>query len=438
MESPAMINAHPLRTELHDEVHTRSRLSIAAPHAISHVSIMHSLQEPHYPQAMLDWCSTNGIVPPSSPKGQFTAAFGSLRIRWEWHGEFHDYTVYDPDCSWAEPFAPNAADRLIAQWLALDPNQMIAGVRLAVLPAQDPATEISFAKQAFGITDSTGLGGLIGAEISGKAVNLYATFKLDDTGFGRFLLINLDSDEAQLGRTVQRIIDIEVYRMMAMLAFPEARELDQALRAIEPNLASLVGRLDLAPTSEEPEMLHNITQLSADIEQLSTYSAYRLDAGRAYHRLVKHNLGDLRESRLDRMQTPSKFLQRRFEPAMNYCEAVRGRLESVSARVARATALLGTRVEIDRERQNQALLNALNERAALQLRLQQTVEGLSVAAISYYTIGLASYLFKAIEKGGAPIAAELATGLAVVPIVLAVWFLLHRAQKHVKGKDSLD
>jgi uncharacterized membrane-anchored protein len=117
---------------------------------------------------------------------------------------------------------------------------------------------------------------------------------------------------------------------------------------------------------------------------------------------------------------------------MNYCEAIRGRLESVSARVARATALLGTRVEIDRERQNQALLNALNERAALQLRLQQTVEGLSVAAISYYTIGLASYLFKAIEKAGAPIAAELATGLAVAPIVLTIWFLLHRAQRHVK------
>lgn len=429
-----MLNAHPLRTELHDEVHTRSRLPITAPHSISHASVMHSLQSDHYPQAMLDWCTANGIVPPSSPKGQFTAEFGSLRIRWEWHGEFHDYTVYDPDCSRAEPFAPNAADRLIAQWLALDPNQLIAGVRLAVLATEDPDTEISFAKSAFGVSDSTGLGGLVGAEISGKAANLYATFRLDDTGFGCFLLINFDSDAAQLGRIVQRIIDIEVYRMMAMLAFPEARDLDHALRTIEPDLASLVARLDLAPTSEEPEMLHNITRLSADIEQLSTYCAYRLDAGRAYHRLVKHNLSDLRESRLDRMQTPSKFLQRRFEPAMNYCEAIRGRLESVSARIARATALLGTRVEIDRERQNQALLNALNERAALQLRLQQTVEGLSVAAISYYTIGLTSYLFKAFEKAGAPIAAELATGLAVVPIVLAVWYSLRRAQRHVKDK----
>ena len=121
---------------------------------------------------------------------------------------------------------------------------------------------------------------------------------------------------------------------------------------------------------------------------------------------------------------------------MHYCEAIKGRLESVSARIARARALLGTRVEIDRERQNQALLNALNERGALQLRLQQTVEGLSVAARSYYAIGLNGYVYKAIEKAGAPIKAELATGLAVVPVALCVWFLLHRAQRHFKGDDS--
>jgi uncharacterized membrane-anchored protein len=432
----AMVNTHPLHSELHDEVHTRSRLSVAVPQAVAHAAVMHSLQTLQYPQPLLDWCSANGIEPPVTGKGQFTASVGSLRIRWEWHGEFHEYTAYAPDCSALDPFAANAADRLLAQWLALDPNPMIAGIRVAVLAGAEPAAEVGRAQAAFGIEAGKGLGTLVGAHISDQAVSLYATFRLDDAGFGRFLVIERDSEPAQLGRTVQRIIDIEVYRMMAMLAFPEARELYQALRAIEPDLAGLVARLDLAPNSEEPEMLHNITRLSADIEQLSTYSAYRLDSSRAYHRLVGHNLSDLRESRLDRLQTPSQFLQRRFEPAMHYCEAIKGRLESVSARIARASALLGTRVEIDRERQNQALLNALNERAALQLRLQQTVEGLSVAAISYYAIGLIGYVFKAIEKAGAPVKAELATGLAVVPVALCVWFLLHRAQRHFKGDDS--
>lgn len=433
-----MYNAHPLRTELHDEVHTRSRLPITAPHAISHASVVHSLQEAHYPQAMLDWCSANGIVPPATPKGQFTAQFGSLRIRWEWHGEFHDYTVYDPDCSALEPFAPNAADRLIAHWLTLDPNQLIAGVRLAVLARDDSGAEISRAKQAFGIADATGLGGLIGAEISNRAANLYSTFKLDETGFGRFLLINLDSDAAQLGRTVQRIIDIEVYRMMAMLAFPEARRIGSELDRVEQRLSDLVARLDVAPAAEEPEMLHEVTRLSALQEQLATAAAFRFGAARAYRSLVRQRGEELRETRLQGLQTPTDFLVRRFEPAMATCDAVATRLESVSERIARASGLLRTRVEIERERQNQALLEAMNRRAKLQLHLQQTVEGLSVAAISYYATGLASYLFKAAARSGLPIEPEYATGIAVVPIAIGVWWAMRSIRVRLTREMPID
>ena len=121
---------------------------------------------------------------------------------------------------------------------------------------------------------------------------------------------------------------------------------------------------------------------------------------------------------------------------MNFCDATNARLKSVSERVSRASALLGTRVEIDRERQNQELLGAMNERAALQLRLQETVEGLSVAAIAYYATGLFGYVFKSAEKAGLPIKYELVTGLAVVPIVLAVWFFMHRVRKHLSAPDE--
>jgi uncharacterized membrane-anchored protein len=140
--------------------------------------------------------------------------------------------------------------------------------------------------------------------------------------------------------------------------------------------------------------------------------------------------------RLGWHQTPSEFLDRRFDPVMSFCEAVNVRLESVSARVSRASGLLGTRVEIDRERQNQELLGAMNERAAAQLHLQQTVEGLSVAAIAYYATGLIGYLFKAGDKAGLPIHYELATGVAVVPVVLLVWYFLRRARGGIEAADK--
>jgi uncharacterized membrane-anchored protein len=51
---------------------------------------------------------------------------------------------------------------------------------------------------------------------------------------------------------------------------------------------------------------------------------------------------------------------------------------------ASVDALLSTRVNVDRQLQNQKLLKSMNERARMQLRLQTTVEGLSVAAVTYY------------------------------------------------------
>jgi uncharacterized membrane-anchored protein len=216
-----------------------------------------------------------------------------------------------------------------------------------------------------------------------------------------------------------------------MLAYPEARELSNGLRDIESTLSGMVARLDIATTGEEPAILQDVIRLSAELEQMSTYSAYRLDGARAYRGVARQNLRDLRESRLGGLQTPTEFLERRFDPAMDFCDATNERLKLVSERVSRASALLGTRVEIDRERQNQELLAAMNDRAALQLRLQETVEGLSVAAIAYYATGLFGYLFKFAEKAGLPIEDELLTGLAVVPIVLVVWFFMHRVRKHI-------
>lgn len=426
-----MMNSHPLRTELHDEVHARPRQSISVPHAIAHVAVMHSGEALGCPQALLDCCAAHGIKPPSPGAFHFTATVGALRLRWEWRREYHEYTAYAAECDAQQPFAANAADQLLAQLLVAEAGLVIAALRLAVLPADASQANVTRAERLFEADRSIGASGLIGASIVDGTAEIYSDFQLDAAGFGRFLLIGHDTRPAQLGRCVQRVIDIEVSRMMAMLAYPEARELSNGLRDIESTLSGMVARLDIATTGEEPAILQDVIRLSAELEQMSTYSAYRLDGARAYRGVARQNLRDLRESRLGGLQTPTEFLERRFDPAMDFCDATNARLKSVSERVSRASALLGTRVEIDRERQNQELLAAMNDRAALQLRLQETVEGLSVAAIAYYATGLFGYLFKSAEKAGLPIKYELVTGLAVVPIVLVVWFFMHRVRKHI-------
>ncbi len=97
---------------------------------------------------------------------------------------------------------------------------------------------------------------------------------------------------------------------------------------------------------------------------------------------------------------------------MNTCRAAAARQESLSQRVARATQLLSTRVDLTREQQNQAVLDSMNRRAAAQLRLQQTVEGLSIAAMTYYVVGLVGYAAKGAKAAGVAVDPELAMASA--------------------------
>lgn len=424
---------HPLRTVLHDEIHTRPRPPVKAPHAVSHISLLHPRHLPRpVPPTLVDWCVRHSVAPPSPGQSHFDADLGALRLKWERHGEFDDYTVYSAGTDSEDPFARNPGDIVIADLLQAADGEMIAALRIAVVRAGTARIEEHTIARMLGSSD------FVGAKISDGQASLFSSFRLDERGFGRFLLADAVTTPSQLGRAVQRIIEMEVYRMMAMIAFPEARRIGGELDRVEQRLSDLVARLDVAPSEDEPEMLHEVTRLSALQEQLATSAAFRFGAARAYRSLVRQRGEELRESRLQGLQTPTDFLVRRFEPAMATCDAVAARLESVSERIARASGLLRTRVEIERERQNQALLGAMNRRATLQLHLQQTVEGLSVAAISYYAIGLTSYLFKAAAIAGAPIVPELATGIAVVPIALGVWCAMRSVRTRLTREIPID
>jgi uncharacterized membrane-anchored protein len=120
---------------------------------------------------------------------------------------------------------------------------------------------------------------------------------------------------------------------------------------------------------------------------------------------------------------------------MNTCQAVGARQEMLSQRVARATQLLSTRVDITRERQNQALLASMERRARQQLRLQQAVEGFSVAAITYYVVGLVAYLAKGLAISGATFREEIVTSIAIPIVALVVALGVRRFRRRTAEND---
>jgi uncharacterized membrane-anchored protein len=226
--------------------------------------------------------------------------------------------------------------------------------------------------------------------------------------------------------------------MMALLALPVAREVAPSISAADRELVAITAAMhNLGGLGDERRLLAKLTALAAEVERLTAQSSYRFGAARAYNTLVERRIGELREQRIEGVQTVAEFMDRRLAPALRTCAATAERLEAIAARLQRAGDLLRSRVDIALEAQNQALLASMDRRARIQLRLQATVEGLSVAAISYYVVGLIGYGVKALEKGGVPLSPELATGVAIPVVVVGVWLLVRRVRRHVGESGAL-
>jgi uncharacterized membrane-anchored protein len=276
---------------------------------------------------------------------------------------------------------------------------------------------------------------VIGSRIADGAGEAYTDFRLYD-GCSRFYLRNRSMSPRQAGRMLQRLLEIETYRMMALMALPVAQQLTPFLTGAERELSQITTLLAESTEADEPVLLDRLTRLEAGIESRESAHAYRFAAAAAYYELVQRRIEELREQRIQGLQTFREFTERRLAPAMNTCRAAAARQESLSQRVARATQLLSTRVDVTREKQNQAVLESMNRRAAAQLRLQQTVEGLSIAAITYYIVGLVGYAAKGAKAAGFAVNPDIAMAVSI-PLVLALGVLaIRRVRKAITRQGN--
>jgi uncharacterized membrane-anchored protein len=420
---------HALRISLADEVHARPPDAIRAPARASYVAVLVDADSRARELAHLsELCLSQGVEAPPPGATHFRTAFGAVRLKWERHGEFSGYTVIANGIG-EQPFQNVAAALLPDGWLAGLPGVTVAAAHAKLLAAPEEDRLSWLLGEAFrGQT-------VVGAEIAEGAARVFSDFQLHE-GCTRFVLIDRNLTERQAGRTLQRLFEIEVYRMMALLALPIARRQSPRIQEIETALATLTDGIARDEGHDET-LLHELTRLAAEVESGLAASQFRFSACRAYFELVTRRIAELRESRLPGVQTIDEFMARRFTPAVATCNTVSQRMHDLSERVAQASSLLATRVSIAREKQSQALLTSMDRRAKLQLRLQQTVEGLSVAAICYYVAGLVGYVAKALKAAGLRIDPDLAVGLSIPVVAVALLMAMRRVHRRIAASEGL-
>ena len=256
-------------------------------------------------------------------------------------------------------------------------------------------------------------------------------FRINLAGHMRFAaFVDPDVGQRRIGRIVQRLCEIETYKSMSMLGFSRIRDLAPRISEMDARLTELM--IDMtADCKPAEETLPALLSISSELETMAARTSFRFGATGAYEAIVLQRIDVLREQRFEGRQTFSEFMVRRYEPAMRTVNSAESRLQALADRAIRAGDLLRTRVDVERSAQNQALLESMDRRADMALRLQHTVEGLSVVAISYYAVSLAGYaLYPLTEATG--LSKGMLTAIATLPVVVLVWWLVRRIRKGIQ------
>ncbi len=431
-----VLDDYPGRYQLANELHARPFPELEAPCRAAMIAVKQpvgaaerdrSADRAHL-TALLD---RFGAPHPAPDAGHWSGRLGNALLAWEMHTEFVTYTLFTNE-NRSEPFA-DAPFRLFPEdWLAAAPGRLVTAALVWVKPATAAQAEASVERDfpEWFVSESLA----VSRVADGDAV-VAGDFRIDADGRSRLVVLcRPDIQPRRLGRIVQRLLEVEIYKSMAMLTLPQAREVAGAVARLDNELADSVGAM-AAGLGQEGETLDRLLKIAAELEVLSSSAAFRFGAAGAYEAIVNQRIQVMREERVGGRQLFGEFMLRRFEPAMRTCRSAKARLDELSGRAGRAANLLRTRVDVANQTQNVEVLRAMDRRAAMQLRLQETVEGLSVVAISYYGVNLAAGVLAPVAERAGVSHGVLVAGLTV-PVLLLVWVLVRRIRARLARRSG--
>jgi uncharacterized membrane-anchored protein len=421
------IEDHPQRYGLANELHARPFPALGAPCHAAYLAIKAPQDAANRDRAkdlahLLDLLDRFGAKHPQPGATHYFGELGKYKLKWESHTEFVTYTIFVDGVA-ERPFDKQAFGVFPEDWLETLPGARITSALIRVETMPEDETEVTAKLDEWFVPDS-----LAASQILDGSAIMAGDFRIDSAGHMRFAVFaQRGIGPRRVGRIVQRISEIETYKAMSMLGLSRARELSRKMGTIDAQLSQLVD--DMTGQVSKPEStLSALLAISSELENLLAKSSFRFGATGAYEAIVHQRIEVMREVRFGGRQTFNEFMMRRFDPAMRTVKSTEARLRTMAERAIRAGDLLRTRVDVERSAQNQLLLESMDKRADLQLRLQKTVEGLSVVAISYYAVNLVTYILSPV---GQEVGLDklILTAIATPVVVLGVWALVRRIRK---------
>lgn len=421
---------HPLRYAMANELHARPFPVVSAPSRAAYIAIKPAEKAADRDRGadwdhLIDLLDRFGAQHPQPNATHYSGKIGKHTLKWESHTEFVTYTLFDSS-STAQAFDPQMFAAFPQDWIQASPGSRITSALIQVEVADGDDDDIVRKTRDWFVPESLAISRLQSTEMI-----IAGDFRIDASGHMRFaVFVQPGVRKRLIGRVVQHLCEIETYKSMSMLGLNRTRELSGPMAVIDTTVTTLLSNM-VGPINKPDVMLQSLLEVSAELENIVAQSSYRFGATMAYESIVNQRIDALQEQRFQERQTFKEFMMRRFDPAMRTVTSTQERLARMSVRAQRASELLRTRVDVERSAQNQQLLTSMDHRADLQLRLQRTVEGLSVVAISYYAVNLVVYAVGPIGKFYS-VSETLMAAIATPLVLFGVWGMIKRIHKQLE------
>jgi len=404
--SPPVLSAfapHPDRAAAIAEAHARPSMPITSPCVVCHLAL-----------GVADEKTVETIHEAAfgEPQDGFARhvmrASGPLTTKFERHTEFVSLTILSRD-------GVDSVEGPLRRLRARKPDGLTLLVALRAFIVNKPAAPFS----------PLDIGGMLRGDIEVSSNFRPGTEGYIDIQFAVDPAMGAD----QLGRRVQRVLEAETYRTMALIGLPLARRIGAELTTLEGELAEITAAL-AASGGGDQAILDRIQTLSAKTEAMRARTRFRFSASRAYAALVDERLESLGETKIGERQTLTGFLRTRLAPAVRTVVSSEARQSELSASVERALSLLRARVDVSLDKANQDILRSMNERQYRQLILSEAVESLSVIAMTYYLLGILGYPVKSlIDMGWLPTSETLTLGILAPFVAVGVFSILRALRR---------
>jgi uncharacterized membrane-anchored protein len=349
-----------------------------------------------------------------------------VSFTWERQSEGSSLTLFAHSGSESGYLDPTSDPEIYASimWAQSLPGRIIRSTRVWIA-ATDADIERLMKTIAFSRSE------LVSSRI-GDGIRMWSDFRIMDDGFGRLLVAANGADPHDLTRQLQRLQELGNYRNRALLGLPVARECWPQLDMTETSLRNLFNRL-ASNEARDDTLLEDLSALALDLASVSTSISFRMDATRAYGKIVEERLEQVDSRPVVGYASLAEFTQRRFRPAMNTCIATTDRIARLEKGTEQLASLLRARVDTHIENQNAQLLRSMERSISSQVRLQRLVEGLSVIALSYYLLSLIKFGLYAVPASAIPVSHEFIIGVLVIPVLSIVWISMRFLKKRLLG-----